>query len=706
MRKAPRRFLLPMIVTGFLAMSSVSYGKAVDFQFTEEQSKTAVDILDKLATRHYRNQPFDDHMSQQMLDKYLESLDPAKAFFLQKDIDKFHKDYGNKLDDTLSEGDLKPGYNIFVKYFNRANDRLDWVIKNLEDPDGFQFDFTKEESIPIGRDSQHWATSEKEADEMWRKRIKASILSLKLADETTEEARDTLLHRYKNQLTRLEQEDSSDVFEAMINALTLLYDPHTSYLSPRTLENFNISMSLSLEGIGAVLQAEDEYTKVVRLITAGPAAKQGELKPADKIVAVGQGDDGDMVDVVGWRLDDVVKLIRGPQNTVVRLKVIPGEAAGNTANKEIRISRDKVKLEEQAAKKGIMQLTDGDKVYKVGVINVPAFYIDFEAYRRRDPSFKSTTKDVYRLIKELEQENIDGLVIDLRNNGGGSLQEATTLTDLFIDQGPVVQIRQTSQTISRNYRSRHRAVYRGPLVVLTNRLSASASEIFAGAIQDYRRGLIVGTQTFGKGTVQSLTPVYSGQLKITESKFYRVSGGSTQHKGVIPDVTFPFLVDADQVGESSYDTALPWDQIHPVPHEDYYDFGSIINDVTKRYDVRKLKDPDFVYLNKQVEIMNENKARTQLSLNEKQRIQEQKQREAESLAIENERREAKGLALYKDEEEFETEQKAETEERIEEANSVHDLNTDDDALLSEAGYILIDMVDLLRKQPANQVANF
>lgn len=706
MLQAPRRILLTLITSGFLSLSCTSYGKAVDFQFTEEQSKTAVDIIDKLATRHYRNKSFDDQMSEEMLDKYLESLDPAKAFFLQSDVDRFHKQYGKTLDDTLPKGDLKPGYTIFVKYYNRANDRLNWVIKNLEDPEGFQFDFSKDESIPIGRDSQQWAKTEKDADEMWRKRIKASILSLKLADESPEKARETLLHRYKNQLTRLEQEDSSDVFEAMINALTLLYDPHTSYLSPRTLENFNISMSLSLEGIGAVLQAEDEYTKVVRLITGGPAAKQGELKPADKIVAVGQGDDGDMVDVVGWRLDDVVKLIRGPQNTVVRLKVIPGETAGNTPNKEIRISRDKVKLEEQAAKKGIMELTDGDKIYKVGVINVPAFYIDFEAYRRRDPSYKSTTKDVYRLLKELEQENIDGLVIDLRNNGGGSLQEATTLTDLFIDQGPVVQIRQTSQTISRNYRSRHRAVYRGPLVVLTNRLSASASEIFAGAIQDYKRGLIVGTQTFGKGTVQSLTPVYSGQLKITESKFYRVSGGSTQHRGVLPDVTFPFLVDADQVGESSYDTALPWDQIHPVPHESYYNFDSILGDVIKRYDVRKLKDPDFVYLNKQVETMNENKARTALSLNEQERIDEQKAREARSLALENERRQAKGLELFKTEEELEEDQKAENEERIEEANSVHDLNTDDDALLSEAGYILIDVINLLGKQAPDQVANF
>lgn len=705
MHKAPRRFLIPVVVFGFLLLSGLSHGKAVEFQFTEEQSKTAIDIIDKLSTRHYRNQPFDDVMSGKMLDKYLESLDPAKAFFLQSDVDQFHKQYGTRLDDTLPKGDLQAGYEIFVSYFNRAHERLNWAIKNLEDEDGFVFDFSLDESIPVGRNSQRWAASEQDAEDMWRKRIKASLLSLMLADETEEKARDTLLHRYKNQLSRLEQENSVDVFETLINSLTLLYDPHTTYLSPRTLENFNINMSLSLEGIGAVLQVEDEHTKVVRLITGGPAAKQGELKPADKIVAVGQGEQGEMVDVVGWRLDDVVKLIRGKENTLVRLRVMPAETGGSTTHKEIKISRAKVKLEEQAAKKGVMNLSDGNRVYKIGVINIPTFYMDFEAYRNRDPGYRSTTKDVYRLLKELEEENIDGLVVDLRNNGGGSLQEATTLTDLFIDQGPVVQIRQTSQTISRNYRSRHKAVYRGPLVVLTNRLTASASEIFAGAIQDYKRGLIVGTQTFGKGTVQALTPVHSGQLKITESKFYRVSGGSTQHRGVLPDVPFPFLVDADEVGESSYNTALPWDQIHPVPHDVYYNFDSILDDIVQRYEARKVQDPDLIFLSQQVELMNENKARTELSLNKQVRIQEKEALEARALELENQRRKAKGLELLANEDEWEKEQKSEAEERIQQ-ESARDLNTEDDALLAEAGYILLDMTELLNKQSPNQVANF
>ncbi len=706
MRKITLRILSPLLLGGLIGLTAqVSIAKSVEFNFSKDQERTAVDIIDKLSTRHYRNQALDDKLSEQMLHKFIESLDPSKAFFLQSDIDRFEDSYATTLDDTLKQGDLMPGHDIFTTYYKRAHDRLSTIIDILDEDSDYQFDFTKDDYLPIVPEEQLWSENLADADRKWHMRMKASVLSLKLSDETEDEAKATLLRRYKNQLTRLEQQDADDVFETLINALTLLYDPHTSYLSPRTLENFNISMSLSLEGIGAVLQTEDEYTKVVRLISAGPASKQGSLKPADKIVAVGQGDDGEMIDVVGWRLDEVVKLIRGPKKTTVRLKVIPADAANGSVTNEIKISRAKVKLEEQAAKKGIIELTDGEEVFKIGVINVPAFYIDFEAYRRRDPNFKSTTGDVIRLLRELQQENIDGLVIDLRNNGGGSLQEATTLTDLFIDQGPVVQIRQTSQTISRNYRSRRRAMYRGPMVVLTNRLSASASEIFAGAIQDYQRGLVVGAQSFGKGTVQSLTPVHSGQLKITESKFYRVSGDSTQHRGVIPDVAFPFLVDAEEVGESSYDTALPWDQIHPVPHEAYYNFDQIITDIVEKHESRKAVDPDFIFLDKQLAKIKENKSKKAISLNEQRRIEELETRETNALSLENERRLAKGLDAFSTVEAWEKDRSDRVTEATEEA-SQKDLNTDDDALLAEAGYILIDTINLLEKLPPDQVANF
>ncbi len=699
--------LLPSLSVTFCMLLSPLWATTAEarFEFTQKQSQTAVDVIQKLSTRHYRGAPFGDELSEQMLAQYLETLDPAKAYFLSKDIDLFTKQYATTLDDTLSKGDLSAGKDIFDVFYERSTKRLNWVIDQLSSDTGFQFDFTKDEYLDLDEKKTQWPSSEEEANDLWRKRVKASLLSLKLAGEETQDARQKLLKRYKNQLHRLEQRDADDTFENLMNALTHLYDPHTSYFAPRTEENFNITMSLSLEGIGAVLQTEDEMTKVMRLVTGGPAAKQGQLKPADKIIAVGQGDDGEMVDVIGWRLDEVVKLIRGPKDTVVRLKVIPSETGESSNYKEIRISRAKVKLEEQAAKKGILQLTDGTDIFKVGVINVPTFYLDFEAYRRGDRNVKSTTTDVFRLLQELKQENIDGLIIDLRNNSGGALQEATTLTDLFINQGPVVQIRQTSQSISRNYRSRRPAVYRGPLVVLTNRLSASASEIFAGAIQDYNRGIIVGSQSFGKGTVQSLNAVVAGQLKLTESKFYRVSGDSTQHRGVIPDVKFPFLVDSQEVGESSYETALPWDQIHPVPHDSYFNLDPLLPKLVEKHEARKKLDPDFTFLQQQVHLLSEAKQRTRLSLNEDTRKQEQQQLKSQSLAIENERRKAKGLSEFASIDDLEKDQTEKVAEATEDAGKM-ELNTDDDAFLSEAGYILIDMINLLETQQKEALAKF
>lgn len=695
------------IATALIAATTSAPALAVtaDFAFTEDQRMTAVDVVDKLNRAHYRDMTFDDNLSQQMLQHYLENLDPARAFFLKGDIDDLVEKYATRLDDTLSKGNLEPAREIYLTFYRRATERLNWVVDFLSVSEGFGFDFSVDETLPLKEEDMQWSGSQTQADDWWRKRLKAAVLSLKLSGKSVDEARETLLKRYSNQLARLEQQDSDDVFEGVINALALLYDPHTSYLSPRTEENFNISMSLSLEGIGAVLQAEDEFTKVLRLVTGGPAAKQGDLQPADRIVAVGQGNDGELVDVVGWRLDDVVKLIRGPKDTIVRLSVIPSEAADDSIRKEISISRGKVKLEEQAAKKGIIELSDGSEIYKIGVINLPAFYIDYDAYHRRDPNFKSATKDVWKLLEQLAKEDIDGLIIDLRNNGGGSLPEATTLTDLFIDHGPVVQIRKSNQTISRHYRSRRRAFYRGPLVVLTNRLSASASEIFAGAIQDYQRGLVVGAQSFGKGTVQSLTPVHKGQLKITESKFYRVSGDSTQHRGVVPDVTFPFLVDKDEVGESSYETALPWDQIHSVPHELYYNFSAVLPEIRSRHELRQKQDPDFQYMQEQLKLQQVRKEKRFLSLNEETRKAEQDVLKQQAMELENARRIAKGMEPYETVDDWESGSSKEASDRAS-AAAGPDLVTDNDTYLAEAGYILIDMINLLQKEAPNKVANF
>ena len=702
MRVVFRRLAATSFFLGALLVQ-VACAKPISFEFSNDQAKTAVDIIDKLSNRHYRNQILDDDLSAAMLEKYLDNLDPAKVFFLRSDISRFERSYASTLDDSLSRGDLSAGYEIYSVFYKRAQQRLNAAIELLQDPEE-HFDFNKEEFLPINEDSLTWAATPTAAEDLWRKRIKLGLLNFKLNGDSLDDAREKMLKRYKNQLGRIEQTNANDAFEVLINALTLLYDPHTSYLSPRTSENFNISMSLSLEGIGAVLQSEDDYTKVVRLIAGGPAHKQGQLQPADRIVAVGQGKKGELVDVIGWRLDDVVKLIRGKKNTLVRLQVIPADAGDDSIRKDIQISRDKVKLEEQAAKKGILELTDGERLFKLGVINVPAFYLDFDAWRRGDRNFKSTTGDVLKLLRELEQENIDGLIVDLRNNGGGSLQEATTLTDLFIDQGPVVQIRQTNETISRHYRSRRPAVYRGPLVVLTNRLSASASEIFAGAIQDYGRGLIVGSQSFGKGTVQSLTPVHRGQLKITESKFYRVSGDSTQHRGVLPDIAFPPLVDKEEVGESAYETALPWDKIHAVAHASYFDFDSMLDTLRHKHAQRTAVDPDFVFLQQQMQAVQERKGIKQVSLNEEERRAEQAKLKLRSLTIENQRRKAKGLETYANVADWEERQEDHDSEPLD--TSSRDLDTDDDTYLAEAGYILLDVINSLAKQGPDKVANF
>lgn len=691
-----------LAIFSFLWLTSSPAWSANNYKFSDNQSKTTVEIVDKLTTRHYRNLPLNDELSVQYFDQLLDSLDPTKSYLLQSDIDEFSS-LRTQMDDLLRRGNLDSGFKIFSRYNQRAEARLQWIIAKLED-DKLLFDFTKDESLNIDPEKLSWQLTSKDADELWRKRLKSNVLSLKLAGKTQAEAKDTLHRRYANQLKRLQQQDSEDIFEALINALTMLYDPHTNYLSPRTRENFNISMSLSLEGIGAVLQNEDEHTKVVRLITAGPADKQGELKPADKIIAVGQGDDGELVDVVGWRLDEVVDLIRGPKNTVVRLSVIPADAVDDSVNKTIRINRGKVKLEEQAAKKAVIELTDGNDLFKIGVIHVPAFYIDFEAYRRGDADFKSTTRDVYKLLAELDQEGIDGLILDLRNNGGGSLQEATTLTDLFIDPGPVVQIRQANQPISRHSRSRKPALYRGPMVVLINRLSASASEIFAGAIQDYQRGLVIGSQSFGKGTVQSLTPVYEGELKITESKFYRVSGDSTQHRGVVPDIALPSLVDPEDVGESTYDNALPWDKIHEVPHEKYFDFTSLISELTRRHEERASSDPDLIYLVDQVANLASIKDKSEISLNENARLAEQKAIEDKNLELINKRRTGKGQEPFADIEAFKSDSEKEDQEQA--SRNQDAIDVDNDALLQETGYILLDYMKLMNQRKSQQVANF
>ncbi len=669
-----------------------------------EQTALYREIFDRLATRHYRGQVIDDDLSRRYLEHYIDQLDSTKSYFLQSDIDEFNQ-WQTRLDDLAKRGDVSPGFIMFNRLRERATARLRANIALLENPD-YKFDYSLDESIILDGDKRDWLGTAEQADDFWRKRLKDSMIRLLLNDKEEDAARELLVKRYSTQITQYQQRDSQDVFQLYINALASLYDPHTSYFTPRTTENFQINMSLSLTGIGAELNIEDEYTRVVRIIPGGPADLQGLLKASDKIAGVGQGD-GEIVDVVGWRLDDVVALIRGEKDSTVRLQVIPSKGAGAGSSKVISIVRDKVKLEEKSAQSKVLDIVQDDRNYKLGVIDIPAFYLDFEAYRNRDPDYRSTTKDVLRLLEELEEQGVDGIVLDLRNNGGGSLYEATALTDLFIGYGPVVQIRDANQRVYRNQRATRPPIYQGPMLVMINRLSASASEIFAGAMQDYGRALVVGSQSFGKGTVQDVTGLSAGQLKMTTSKFYRVSGDSTQHRGVLPDIAFPSAYDPEEVGESHRDYALPWDRIRAVPHSSTDELQPLVAPLLEAHKQRSQNDPDYAHMLSQLELTKSWSQQDALSLNIEARRARSKKWDDELFTLENIRRKKKGLELYADIEAWKAESEPDTDSELELASSDADEQDQDseeldedediaetDPMLQEAGYILSDQIRL------------
>ena len=630
----------------FLLTISVSLSAVAIAPIEKQTEQTALfrEILDRLATRHYRGQDINDDLSQRYLSTYIEMLDPLKSYFLQSDIEEFNQ-WSTKLDDLARRGDVAPGFVMFNRLRDRLLEQLQANIALLESD--YEFDYSVDETLVLDGEERQWMLTESEQRDYWRKRIKDSMIRLLLNDKEPVKARELLVKRFSNQITQMEQRDSQDVFQLYANALASLYDPHTSYFSPRTTENFQINMSLSLEGIGAELRTEDEYTKVARVIPGGPADLQGILKASDKIIAVAQGDE-ELVDVIGWRIDDVVELIRGAKDSTVRLELIEGGSDSADSTKVIAIVRDKVKLEEKSAQSKIININQNGTDLKLGVIDIPAFYMDFEAYRKRDPEYKSTTRDVYKLLSELREEQVDGIVLDLRNNGGGSLHEATMLTDLFIGTGPVVQIRNAYQQVSRDQRAMMRAAYNGPLLVMINRLSASASEIFAGALQDYGRAVVVGSQSFGKGTVQDVTGLSSGQLKLTVSKFYRVSGDSTQHRGVVPDIEFPSLYDKQEVGESQQDNALPWDNIHSVPFKPLAGVKQFVPLLDAEHKLRISQDPDFLHLVNTLELSNSWDADKAVSLNIEKRRARSSDWDTQRFLLENKRRKLKGLELYAD----------------------------------------------------------
>lgn len=657
----------------------------------------AADWVSKYLTRlHYASQPLDDAMSQEILKRYLEALDSEKVFFLKADVDGFERKYATSLDDAIERRQLDAVFEIYRTYLQRLKERTDYSRSLLEKG----FDFSVDEDYVYDRKDAAWASDRAQLDEHWRQRIKNDWLRLKLAKREDAKIAETLDKRYKDYLVRVEQLDRQDVFQTFLNAYAMAIEPHTNYLGPRASENFQISMRLSLEGIGAVLQREGEFVVIRSVVEGGPASLGGKVKAGDRIVAVGQAKDAQLTDVVGWRLEDVVDLIRGPKDTLVKLEVLAAESSVGGNTQLVEIVRDKVKLEEQAAQKRVIE-TGGEQSRKIGVIELPAFYLDFAARARGDSDYRSSTRDVRKLLGELAQEKVDGVLIDLRNNGGGSLTEATELTGLFIDQGPVVQVRDGRGRVQVEADTARGVVYDGPLAVMVNRASASASEIFAAAIQDYGRGIIIGEPTFGKGTVQQLVDLdyianksapELGQLKLTMAQFFRVDGGSTQHKGVVPDLGFPVTLDASDYGESTYDNALPWTKIAAASYAPVGDFGRLVPMLTSRHEARIAKDPEFAFLLEDIAQYRESRDRKSISLNYAKREAERKADEARIAAR------AKARGENDDKVAAALDDGLNPGERG--AADVEDEKEDKpDVLLTEGAHVLADAIELMRENP-------
>ncbi len=650
----------------------------------ENYMKTEDEIITTILQRyHYRKFQLNDSLSNVIFNRYLKALDYNRSYFLASDIDSFDQ-YRYQLDNDLKDGDLHPAYKIFNVFLQRVNERIDYADSLLNKG----FDFNKDEKMLVNRDDQPWAKSTAELDEIWRQRVKNDALNLILAGKKWDAAKETLQKRYENLRRAISQYKSEDVFQLFENAFTEALDPHTNYMSPSTSDNFKIDMSRSLEGIGAQLQTEDDYTKVVEIIPGGPAFKSKLLHRGDKIIGVAQGKDGQMVDVIGWRITDVVQLIRGPKGSIVRLQIIPASEGVNAPPKEITLVRDKIKLEEQSAKDKTLNIKNDGKHYKFGVINIPAFYVDFDAEQRGEKDYKSTTRDVKKLVDGLKKQNVDGIIIDLRNNGGGSLEEAIKLTGLFIKKGPVVQVKSSDGIVRVEDDPDSSIDYSGPLVVLVNRFSASASEIFSAAIQDYGRGLIIGEQTYGKGTVQNLIDLNRiirnsdhklGQVKLTIAKFYRINGESTQHLGVIPDIQFPTTIDPKEYGESAEPSSLPWDQIDSTKYVMFGNIKKYVPELLKLHDKRiDGKDPDWAEYMDEVKEYQKEHAKKYISLNEAVRKKEYDEQEERKFERENARRKSLGIKLLK---------KGEVPDTADEPNY--------DPLLDETGLILADYISLI-----------
>ena len=666
------------LLTGNVALAQI--------QPSEAQRQAAIEVAESLRYGHYADAALDDEWSQLAFKHYLDVLDGQRAFLLGSDVDDF-RHLEERIDDMIFEGELAPAYELYQRYHDRAESRFEWLLDKIDEGLGYTYD--TDMRLELDRREAPWAESQDELDELWRKRLKNAALTLDITGQDEEQVETNLRQRYEGQLSRLRQTNGEDVFGLFMAAVTSSIDPHTEYLSPRQGESFDIQMRLSLEGIGAMLQSDGEYVKVSSLVPGGPADRAGVLEPADRIIGVGQEDGEEIVNVIGMRLDEVVDLIRGPKGTVVRLEVVPAEAMDMTRSQEVEITRDTVDLEDQAAQGEIVEVEREDGMKRIGVIKIPTFYVDFDAWQAGEEEFRSTTRDVAREVERLKEEGIDGIMLDLRNNGGGALQEANSLIGLFIDRGPTVQVRDARGRISLYGDTEAGTLYDGPLAVLVNRLSASASEIFAGAIQDYGRGLVLGNATFGKGTVQTLSDLSHGQIKLTRAKFYRISGESTQHRGVEPDILFPNLVDPERIGESSLDNALEWDTVQEVQYRHYGEPWEYMETLRSRHRERADTHPNFVFLEQRADMARRlREEHTSVSLDREQRQREVEARDAEQLSLENQRREALGLDL------------------LEELVDARDEDDEDEPVervqVTEAAAILADYAELTQRRMASR----
>jgi len=655
---------------------------------TREQRQATLIIIRVIDRYHYKHLQLNDDASGLIFDRYLESLDPNKSYFTARDIERF-SDYRDQLDNALLQARLTPAFDVFRDYRQRVEERIAYALDLLER----EFDFSIDENYRFDRSEAAWAIDRVALDDIWRMRVKNDILTLRLSGKPEEEIKKTLAKRYRGVKRRTLQLGSNDVFQTFINAYTLSLEPHTSYMSPRVSENFDISMRLSLEGIGAVLRNENEYTEVLSTVPGGPAAQSGRIKAGDRIIGVGQGDDGEIQDVVGWRLQDVVDQIRGPKGTVVRLRLQTEDAGEGGPVEDVVLTRNEIKLEDQAAKKTVIEGLDDLGLVRIGVIDIPAFYRDFKGQSDGEKDFRSTTRDVRILLEELQEERVDGIVIDLRQNGGGSLIEATELTGLFIPSGPVVQVKDASGEVEIERDPDPNTVYAGPLAVLVDRNSASASEIFAGAIQDYRRGIIIGEPTFGKGTVQTLVDLGRfvrngghklGRLRLTMAQFFRVNGGSTQFRGVIPDIVFPLGSGAEEYGEKELENALPWAQIEAA---DYRPRGQeSIEKYRENHKKRMENDAGFKYLSEESAYLRKMRDRSVISLLEEKRKTEWEQREAKRKQDKNRFRLAVGLPPVEEKSKQGSSSKDSTED------NKNDTEIVDKIMVNEAARILSDYI--------------